>query len=262
MADFDADWLSLREPADARSRDRGLMHLLATWSATRQGLRILDLGCGTGANLRALAPFLGSRQRWIALDRDRALLDHLPARDEGPGWSADVEPRLGELEAFDWPPVEVATASALLDLVSEDWLKDLISQHSGIAFYFALSIDGRIELTPSHPADKAVLSAFDADLRRDKGLGPALGGKATAVAERLLRDAGYRVARASSDWKLGVEDSGLAAAWLRGVTEAPIVKKEIEKSAITDWFKARLEALSSGDLRLRIGHQDLLALPL
>lgn len=262
MGDFSADWLGLRAPADARSRDAGLMQLLASWAPERSGLVVLDLGCGTGANLRALAPFLGVGQRWIALDRDAALLERLPAGADGPGWSARVEPRAGELAALDWPAADLVTGSALLDLVSEDWLRRLVARHAGAAFHFALSIDGRIELAPGHPADAAVLGAFAADLARDKGLGPALGGRAPACAERLLGAAGYRVATAASDWKLGLEDATLAEAWLRGVAAADLVQEQVEEGALNDWLETRLSELSADRLRLRIGHRDLLALPL
>lgn len=262
MGDFSADWLGLREPADARSRDAGLAKLLASWSPERSGLLVLDLGCGTGANLRALAPFLGIGQRWIALDRDRELLGRLPAGADGPGWSARVEPRPGELSAFDWPAADLVTGSALLDLVSEDWLRRLVARHQGAAFHFALSVDGRVELAPGHPDDRAVLAAFTADLARDKGLGPALGGRAPARAERLLGEAGYRVATAASDWKLGLEDAALAEAWLRGVAAADLVRETLEERTLSDWLDSRMRDLSEDRLRLRIGHRDLLALPL
>ena len=100
MGDFSSDWLALREPADSRARSTRLVgSLLARLAASipppgaepspsRQTLRILDLGCGTGANLRYLAPRLGLapgagpwvRQDWICVDRDRKLLADLTRR--------------------------------------------------------------------------------------------------------------------------------------------------------------------------------------
>ncbi len=63
---FSADWLALREPADHRSRSAELLATLATRVEGRDTLRITDLGCGTGSNLRATAPALGPTRngRW------------------------------------------------------------------------------------------------------------------------------------------------------------------------------------------------------
>ena len=66
MGDFSADWLALREPADRRARSAALVGRLVAWlSGTSHPaggcagpLRVLDLGCGTGANLQYLAPIL------------------------------------------------------------------------------------------------------------------------------------------------------------------------------------------------------------
>jgi SAM-dependent methyltransferase len=92
MGDFSPDWLGLREPVDARARSAPLTQRLAAWlsgSSHRSGgpsapLTVLDLGCGTGANLRYLAPRLAEHlpghQRWACLDRDRDLLAALPHR--------------------------------------------------------------------------------------------------------------------------------------------------------------------------------------
>ena len=56
METFDADWLALREPADRRARDGALPErLCAAWR--RHGWsRVVDLGSGTGANLRYPRP--------------------------------------------------------------------------------------------------------------------------------------------------------------------------------------------------------------
>ncbi|MGD8498218.1 MAG: class I SAM-dependent methyltransferase, partial [Chromatiales bacterium] len=58
MSGFSPDWLALREPLDARARSAALVDRLRA-QAPRGPRRILDLGSGTGSNLRYLAPRLG-----------------------------------------------------------------------------------------------------------------------------------------------------------------------------------------------------------
>ena len=86
MKGFAGDWLALREPLDARSREPVLAGELRDWLGSETPLRCLDLACGTGANARYLAPRLGGRQEWRLVDHDRRLLDALPAATEA--WAA------------------------------------------------------------------------------------------------------------------------------------------------------------------------------
>src|SRR5690606_7817399 len=85
QASFSADWLRQREPFDraARNGAAGHLRLPTRLSAFRppQGVpwRVIDLACGTGANLRWLAPVLGGEQEWLMLDHDAALLQRLPS---------------------------------------------------------------------------------------------------------------------------------------------------------------------------------------
>ena len=72
---------------------------------------------------------------------------------------------------------DLITISALLDLVSEDWL-DRFARHvasHALPVYAALTYDGRIDMSPSDPLDEAITSAVNSHQRTDKGFGPALG---------------------------------------------------------------------------------------
>ena len=71
---FSADWLALREPYDARARNPAVLDALAAALADRGSVAIVDLACGTGATLRAIASRLPRRQRWRLVDHDLALL--------------------------------------------------------------------------------------------------------------------------------------------------------------------------------------------
>ncbi|MDJ0891981.1 MAG: class I SAM-dependent methyltransferase, partial [Gammaproteobacteria bacterium] len=73
MSGFSGEWLALREPVDDRSRSGTLVTRLSA-RAPEGRLRVLDLGAGTGANLRYLAPRLGGEQEWLLVDHDSSLL--------------------------------------------------------------------------------------------------------------------------------------------------------------------------------------------
>jgi hypothetical protein len=56
MSGFSAQWLDLREPVDHRSRNVELGRRLARHFEGWRPITVVDLGCGTGSNLRATAP--------------------------------------------------------------------------------------------------------------------------------------------------------------------------------------------------------------
>ena len=74
MSDFSAEWLALREPADAEARAEELLTTLQP-SLASSDLVVRDLGSGTGAMARWLSPRLPSAAKWVLTDRDPALLE-------------------------------------------------------------------------------------------------------------------------------------------------------------------------------------------
>src|SRR6516164_2097662 len=75
MSEFSPAWLALREPVDHRSRSLELAQALAARFQQRSELTVVDLGCGTGSNMRATAPLFTDVQNWTLVDHDRRLLD-------------------------------------------------------------------------------------------------------------------------------------------------------------------------------------------
>ncbi len=259
---FSAEWLALREPVDHRSRPAELVGRLAEWCARRSRLRVLDLGCGTGSNVRYLAPKLPAVQEWTLLDRDEALL----ARVEAPVGTS-VRPLRGTLEAEGLAEVagaDAVTASALLDLVSDTWLGALADacEKGGCAALFALTYDGTFEwLDGGDPVDAAVRDAVNAHQRRDKGLGPALGPAAARRAEALFGERGYRTWLSASPWVLGPEDAALVRSLIEGWASAAAEQRPEEADRVRAWAERRRAGSTGQHSRLVVGHLDLLALP-
>jgi hypothetical protein len=240
VSGFTRDWLRLRAPHDARARSLPLARGFT--AAVPERACIVDLGAGDGANQRFLAPHLPQTTRWILIDDDAALLGGVAGARP-----LDLATELEAVGEFD-----AVTCSAVLDLVSAGWVERLIGWLEGRPFLAALSVDGRIRFVPEDPDDGAVLAAFAADQRRDKGFGPALGPEAPECVTTHLRDAGYRVASAPSDWMLGPRDEAMLVAMVEGLAA---VAPEAQA-----WAARRRAQAKAGRLRLLVGHVDLLAL--
>ncbi|WP_028921325.1 class I SAM-dependent methyltransferase [Pseudonocardia acaciae] len=256
-AGFDPAWLALREPADADARASELLDTLRAHLPPGP-LVIRDLGCGTGSLRRWLADRLPGPQHWILHDRDPDLLA-LAASDAG-----TVETRLGdltELRAADLAGTSLVAASALLDLLTADEVDALADAcvRAGCPALLTLSVAGRVELTPGDPLDAEVAAAFDAHQRRcDRGR-RLLGPDAVAVAAEAFERLGAAVHRGNSPWRLGADRAELAARWLDGWVGA--AREQRPDLATDEYLRRRLDACAAGELRVVVGHEDLLALP-
>ena len=211
---FECDWLALREPADAAARDRTLAARARDGLAARpKPLRIADLGAGSGANPRFLAPYLPGPQHWRLVDHDPQLLNRAASRVVGVR-DADGTPirfeacrlDLSDPSAAITDDTDLATASALLDLVSDAWMHALAGRCAevGCAALWTMTIDGDWHFTGpdgdriQDGDDAAILSLYQAHQARDKGLGRALGGAAPKSLRAAFADHGFNIAEAPS----------------------------------------------------------------
>lgn len=282
MGGFSADWLSLREPADARSRNSGVLERLGGVHPV-----ILDLGAGTGANLRWLAPRFGFEQHWILIDNDPALLASAieairswagrcggTVREgaggleiSAPGFGCTVSTRMfdlsRDLHRLELPPGSLVTASALLDLVSRSWLERLVAlvASGSASALFALTYSGRVTFDPTDAEDEAIVTSVNRHQLTDKGFGPALGPDAHAAACELLSQAGLAVRDADSSWRCGPEDGSLMEALIAGWAEAATEISPAAAPGIESWRCRRSDLARGGKLRLTVSHRDLVAVP-
>ena len=283
-----ADWLRLREPADVAARSNALTRAIADAILPGAPLSLLDLGTGTGSNIRYLAERLPAPQRWLAVDQSAALLAALPERItswatasghdtwtdnahcavRGAHLRCEIETYQGDLGTLDDSRIfagrQIVTASALLDLVSESWLRALAARcRAGNAMaLFTITYNGRFECTPADAEDEVVRDLFNRHLKTDKGLGgPAAGPDAAAIAEQCFLQAGYRVRREPSDWQLGPADREMQRVLIDGWADAATEIAPGRATDIARWRARRLVPVEAGHSRVVVGHDDLAAWP-
>lgn len=275
---FAADWLALREPADERARSARLVEAADHWLRNNgaEPVQITDLGAGTGANLRYLAPRLGVDQNWTLIDHDRALLERTLqsnielSRDH----TVTVTTEVADLESCltGLPRNGLVTAAALLDLVTTDWITRLAQAccEARSAVLFALSVDRAMHLIDDRQSagavaeaanDQWVLGLVASHQRRNKGMGQALGPDAPGIVRQELLAAGFQVFTAMTPWRLAVDESALASAAIDEWAKAAVAEQPSARGDILRWAERRRADAQHGRCRLEIGHQDVLALP-
>ena len=241
MTRFAADWLTLREPADAAARATELVDPLRTLGP----LTIRDLGCGTGSMMRWLSPLLPQPQQWTLTDRDPDLL--AVAAETG---AATELHDFTQLTAADLAGTTLVTGSAVLDILTEDEITTVVEAcaNAGCAALFTLSVVGRVALDPPNPQDADLMAAFNAHQRRTVDGRQLLGPDGIPVAAQAFERHGYRTTRAPSPWQL--EPGPLLDEWLNGWTTAACEQNpELARHRRTSPTHAR------------VAHEDLLALP-
>mgnify|MGYP001499957037 FL=1 len=269
MSGFSIEWLNLREASDHKARDRHLLKTAANWlnDLKSKDKVIVDLGSGTGSTIRGLQRYttLAASIQWRLVDNDPELLAEAVHRHSE---EYSIESFLVDLSATQKLPLEsvsLITASALLDLVSSNFIRDLCqlikekNEGRPLGFYSALNYDGCIKWTPFHPLDAAILMNFNADQKRDKGFGPALGPDATDFLKTQFHSTKFQCLSAKSPWLLGSADYLLTESLINGISGVAIQTGGLTNSDIQDWKTFRVKNIRTGTCYL--GHTDILVLP-
>jgi hypothetical protein len=201
----------------------------------------------------------------VVHDRDADLLGLAVAGVPGPaadGAPVTVEARrsdIGRLAPHDLAGADVIVASALLDILTTDELVRMVRACvvERRPVLLALTVVGRVTLTPAEPLDSRVAAAFDAHQRRSGRLGP----DAVAAAADELRATGADVLVRPSPWRLGATQSDLVAAWFEGWVAAACEQAPALAAEAGAYRSRRLAQAAAGELTVTVDHADLLALP-
>jgi hypothetical protein len=222
-------------------------------------VEIIDLGAGTGANQRWLAPRLPFRQRWIHLDHDPVISRSLPLPDKTMIINDSVD-ALARLLAGRDGDRRLVTCSALLDILTTRQLdavcRALIDNY--VPALFSLTVTGTLRIAPSDPADQPLLQAFNDHQRRADRAGP----DATSLATTTLRTGGFTVRCQQTPWQLTASSGqGFVEQVLQERVDAAVAQDPALAPTAAAWLDLRRTQLARGVLRIHLGHSDILALP-
>jgi hypothetical protein len=222
-------------------------------------LEIIDLGAGTGANQRWLAPRLPFQQRWIHLDHDPTISRSQPLPHHTVIIDGSVE-ALERLLADGASDHRLVACSALLDVLTTDHLDAVCRAviNNQVPALFSLSVTGTQRISPMDPRDQLLLAAFNDHQRRAGRAGP----DAITLAVDTLCTGGFTVRIQETPWQLATSsDSAFVEQLLQERLDAAVAQDPSLAAVATAWLELRRAQLELGVLRIEVGHCDILALP-
>jgi hypothetical protein len=263
---IDPRWLSARVTADTAARAATLSTLLPELinylieiGNAEDDVEIIDLGAGTGANQRWLAPRLPLRQRWVHLDHDPAISRSLPLPDDTLIIDDSVE-ALARLLSSRSGDRRLVTCSALLDVLTTAQVHAVCNAviDNQVPALFSLSVTGDLNVMPANPDDQLLLDAFNDHQRRAGRAGPG----ATSLAGDAFRAGGFRVLCQETPWQLTASSGpAFVVQVLQERLDAAVAQDPTLAQVATRWLQLRRSQLAWGSLRIDLGHCDVLALP-
>lgn len=265
MSGFSAEWLALREPVDHAAIHADLRREFCRALSQRKSTptRIVEIGCGTGSNVRGLSAWLAGQDiHWTLVDIDPSLLNEAERRLRGDGHR--VETRCLDLASADldalFAAADAVTSAAFFDLASQGVVDRIAGAARAVRaiLYTVLIYDGIAAWLPEHPADASMREAFNAHQTGDKGMGPALGPSATTALATAFTDRGYTVRTGPSPWVVDTAHAEMRAALDDGWASAVDETRQVDRDLVASWQTHRRLARDAVTL---VGHQDLLAIP-
>lgn len=262
-------WLALREATDAAARSVDLVAMVERRLGGVSPLVLHDLGCGSGSMARWLAAQLPGPQHWVLHDHDPDLLEIATADmvdKAADGAQVTVESRLGDitqLRAADLASATLVTSSAVLDLLTAAEVERILAATVGAGrpTLLALSVAGRVELSPADPLDDAVGAAFNDHQRRTVAGRRLLGPDAVPFVVASAKRIGAVAVVRPSPWRLGAENEELLAQWFDGWVGAACEQlPELEDPAVA-YRRRRQAEMHDGRLRIVVHHDDMLLWP-
>jgi hypothetical protein len=262
----DPDWLAARVTADTAARAPTidtllpeLVNYLIKTTSAEALVEIIDLGAGTGANQRWLAPRLPFRQRWIHLDHDPIITRSLPLPDETMVVDESVE-ALEHLLRGPSRGVRVVTCSALLDVLTTQELDAICRAviESQVPALFSLTVTGMLTISPTDAHDQLLLDAFNDHQRRAGRAGP----NATALVVKTLQAGGLIVRTQETPWQLTTASADtFVEQVLQERLDVAVAQDPSLAVSAAAWLELRRTQLARGILRIDLDHRDILALP-
>ena len=133
MHEFENSWLFQREKIDNISKSKLIIKKINNFFKIEQGIKLMDLGTGTGSNFRFLSrKIVQKKQHWTLIDISKKSLlaakNKISISNKIESLSIINKNLIKNINQVDFNEFDIITGSAFLDIMPFDWFKKFYQQ--------------------------------------------------------------------------------------------------------------------------------------
>ena len=290
--DYDnpTQWLAHRFACDAQARHHEIEHkFLAFFEQHQTALKVVDVGSGTGANVRYYFDRIPHTQEWTLIGQSTQLLDEgvnslsAFAQENDYGWqhqsnntfvltdaekTATIKLVSGSIEHIeqlaDLPQADIVTANAVFDLLSFeqfDALVEKLAQHD-VCLLATLNYY-ETSFLPFFKEDHRFLRWYHMHMKRPQPMGIAMGPDCSEEMLDLLAQHHMMIEQEGSQWHLKKCDSTMHRYLLHFIEHAiaELSLSPEEKQDFDAWINKKKDLCRQRELEIIVDHSDIFAYP-
>ena len=290
--DYDnpAQWLAHRFACDAEARHDEIEHKFLDFFRQHQtSLKIVDIGSGTGANVRYYFDKIPHAQEWTLIEQSTYLLEECRhslsafAQEHNYSWQAQgdaflltdteektatiklVPGRLEHIEQLtDLPHTDVVTANAVFDLLSFEQFDALVSTLARHDVCLLATLNYyETSFLPFSDQDHRFTHWYHMHMKRPQPMGIAMGPDCSAEMLDLLAQHHMMIEQEGSQWHLKKCDLTMHRYILHFMKQAisELSLSQEEQRDFNAWLDRKKELCRQRELEIIIDHSDIFACP-
>lgn len=281
---FNTEWLEERFSFDSQARNTVVENACFTLFADKKTLNILDLGSGSGSSFLYLSEKLPQDQYWSFVELNpilaNASLERISGIASGKGWKV-VEKSNGIIigtqnksieievinhsfleleERVDLEKFDLATAAAVLDLLTENMLHDLLNllSNNGVSLLATINYEG-MKFTPSGPGDAMYINLYGQHMQREQSFGRTLGPDCLKSIKAYGETSNLKIISGESNWQVGRNDQKMHTFLLDYMAGAipDMLTSNTDVTAFEHWLWEKREMVERQNLESKVFHFDV-----
>lgn len=285
---FNIQWLKERFAFDSQARNLEVEQACLELLNSDKEVNILDLGAGSGSSFLYLSEKISQSQHWtfVELNSDlaAAALERIVKSATRQNWIVEqsdkslsmnngskfvtievIQGSFLELENLvDLRKFDLATAAAVLDLLSRPMLEDLLKKLSFAQVPLLSTINyAGMAFEPVGPDDKKYVALYGMHMQREQAFGHTLGPDCTDAMLRFCDERKQKAMSGKSNWVVNPEAIKMHQFLLDYMSNAipEMLPDEHGRVLFKKWLKEKQAMVEQQRLTTRVFHFDVLVLP-